>query len=98
MSELVIQTDNPEKAAVVLKEAIELEKNRIKYGLRLTRDRMKKFERRYSVSSEQFIREWSAEDLKGGDLEYVEWAGEYKMAVNLKDRLDTLQSLKHVAS
>ncbi len=98
MSEIVLQTDKPEKAALVLKETIELEKKRINHGLRVTRNRMEKFERKYNISSEKFIHEWSSEDLKDGDLEYVEWAGEYRMALNFKDRLDTLNSLKHVAS
>jgi len=98
MAEIVLRTNKPEKAAAVLKEAIELEKKRIIYGLELTRNRLRKFERKYKVSSERFIHEWSSEDLKGGDLEYVEWAGEYKVSLNLRDRLDTLKSLKHAAS
>lgn len=98
MAEIVLRTDNPEKAAAVLKEAIELEKNRIIYGLELTRNRLKRFERKYKISSERFIHEWSAEDLKGGDLEYVEWAGEYKVSLQLNDRLDTLKSITHASS
>ncbi len=98
MAEIVLQTNNPEKASVLLKEAIELEKKRTKYGLELTRNRLKKFKLKYKVSSERFIHEWCAEDLKGGDLEYVEWAGEYRVELNLRDRLDTLKSLKHVSS
>ena len=64
----------------------------------LARKRLKRFETKYNVSSDKFINEWSAEDLKGEDLEYVEWAGEYQLFSRLNDRLVVLESIKNVAS
>lgn len=98
MVEIRLQANNPEKAAAVLKESIELEKHRIIYGLKLTRNRLKRFKRKYKISSERFIHEWITEDLKGGDLEYIEWAGEYKVFLKLNDRLDTLKNNTHDCS
>ncbi len=43
-----------------------------------------------------FIAEWSAEDLKGQDMEYVEWAGEYQLALRLNERLFALKSIENV--
>jgi hypothetical protein len=40
----------------------------------------------------------SAEDLKGKDLEYVEWAGEYHLFSRLNERLAVLKSIKNAAS
>ena len=42
------------------------------------------------------LAEWSAEDLKGQDMEYVEWSGEYQLALRLNERLFTLKSIENV--
>jgi len=44
------------------------------------------------------MEEWSAEDLEGKDLEYVEWAGEYNLNKRLNERLTALMSIEHVSS
>jgi hypothetical protein len=98
MAEIVLKTDKPDEAAEVLKEVLETETLRLKYSLNLARKRLKRFETKYNVSSDKFINEWSAEDLKGEDLEYVEWAGEYQLFSRLNDRLVVLESIKNVAS
>ena len=79
MAEIILRTDEPDKAVQVLREALETETLRLKYSLNLAKKRLKRFEVKYNISSEEFINEWSAEDLKGKDLEYVEWAGEYQL-------------------
>jgi hypothetical protein len=98
MAEIIFKTDRPDKAAKVLKEALETELLRSKYSLNLAKKRLKRFETKYNVSSERFINEWSAEDLKGRDLEYVEWAGEYQLFSRLNERLTVLKSIEDVAS
>lgn len=98
MAEIILKTDTPDKAAEVLKEALETEALRLKYSLNLAKKKLKKFEIKYNVSSEKFINEWSAEDLKGKDLEYVEWAGEYQLFSRINERLVVLNSIENVAS
>ena len=98
MAEIVLKTTKPDKAAEILIDALETEGSRLKYSLRLAKNRLRRFEKKYNVSSEKFIREWSAENLKGEDMEYVEWAGEYKLSLRLNERLVTLKSIEHVAS
>jgi hypothetical protein len=53
------------------------------------------FEERYDVTSEHFITEMAAEDLEGGDDEYVCWAGEYQLMQRLQDKLQRLQEIKY---
>lgn len=98
MPEIILKTDMPDKAARILIEALETESFRLKYSLQLAKKRLTKFEKKYKISSEKFINEWSAEDLDGKDFEYVEWAGEYKLAKRLNERLTALKSIQHVAS
>ena len=97
MAEIILKTDAPEKAANILKDVLEVETSRLKYSLNLAKKRLKRFETKYNVSSKKFINEWSAEDLKGKDLEYVEWAGEYQLFSRLNERLVVLKSIENVA-
>ena len=82
----------------MLNEALETEKLRLNYSLKLSQKRLSKFEGKYGVNSEEFINEWAAEDLEGKDMEYVEWAGEYKLASLLTGRLTILLGIEHIAS
>jgi hypothetical protein len=41
--------------------------------------------------SVHFLHEMAAEDLQGGDLEYVEWASEAKLLEGLKAELRELE-------
>jgi len=98
MPEIILETDMPEKAAKFVVEALETETLRLKYSVELARRRLSKFEKKYKVTSKEFIKDWSAEDLDGKDLEYVEWAGEYNFSKRLSERLGALKSIKHVPS
>jgi hypothetical protein len=49
------------------------EVTRLRLALKLARERVAPFEQEYGVTSEHFISEMAAEDLKGSDDEYVRW-------------------------
>jgi len=49
-------------------------------------------------SFDDFINNMTAEDLNGSDVEYVEWAGEYKLLKRLNERMSALKSIKHVTA
>jgi hypothetical protein len=98
MSEIRLKTDDRQKATIILHEALEKEASRLTYSLQLAKRRLAKFERKYNVTSEKFINEWSSEDLEDGDMEYVEWAGEFKLASRLEERLGTLKNIEHETS
>lgn len=98
MTQIILKTNMPNKAAKFLIEALETEKLRLNYSMKLARRRLSRFEKKYRVTSKNFIEEWSADDLDGKDLEYVEWAGEYNLTRRLEERLDALKSIEHVPS
>jgi len=98
MADIILKSNTPVEAADILKDALAIEASRLKYSLNLAKKRMKRFETKYNISSEKFINEWSAEDLKGKDLEYVEWAGEYQLFSRLNERLAVLENIENVAS
>ena len=96
MAEIILKTTDPDKAAGILFEALDLEAKRLEYSLDLAKNRLANFETKYNISSDKFIAEWSAEDLKGQDMEYIEWAGEYQLALRLNDRLFALKGIENV--
>ena len=96
MSTVYIQP--AQKASEVLyliQSAIESEIARLELALKMARERLVPFEREYGVTSEYFISEMAAEDLKGGDDEYVRWAGEYKLMQKLQQKLQQLQEINY---
>jgi len=97
MLTITMKSDSPREAAEILEEVLEKEALRLRYGMNLARNRLKKFEKKYNISSEIFIKEWAAEDLDGKDMEYVEWAGEYQFYAGLNERLRILESIENVS-
>ena len=79
-------------------QAIESYKARLRAGIRRTRRRLTQFEQRYGVNTAHFLREMAAEDLEGGDLEYVEWAGEAKLLEGLEAELGELEYARYQLS
>jgi hypothetical protein len=78
--------------------AVDAEIQRLAMGISLADKRLAVFEGKYHVSSETFIETFASEDLEGGDDEYVEWAGEYKLRVRLQEHLRQLQEVEYAVA
>ncbi|HLF88204.1 MAG TPA: hypothetical protein VI451_04610 [Anaerolineales bacterium] len=78
----------------LVRQAVERERARLELALELARKRLKPFEQKYGVSSQTFMQEMAAEDLEGGDQEYVRWAGEFILMERLADKLAQLQEIR----
>ena len=97
MPEIRLRTDQSEKAIAILRDVMQTEESRLEYVLDVSQKRLSKFEEKYGASSKVFINEWAAEDLEGKDLEYVEWAGEIRLADRLRERLSIIKGMKYDA-
>ena len=80
-----------EKDARSIHSAIEAYKTRLQVNIRRTQRRLAEFEQRYGVSTPHFLQTMTAEDLPGGDMEYVSWAGEAKLLAGLEAELAELE-------
>ena len=92
--QMVIELREKQGAQPVL-QAIESYKARLRAGIERTRRRLAQFEQRYGVDTAHFLQEMAAEDLEGGDLEYVEWAGEAKLLKGLEAELTELEHARY---
>ncbi len=82
----------------VIRNAIDKEIARLEKGSELALARLKAFEDKYQVSSADFAERFTAEDLPGQDLEYIEWMGEYRLFQQLAEDLSLLKSLTYVTA
>jgi hypothetical protein len=71
--------------------AIEAYKTRLRTNILRTQRRLAVFEQRYGVDTVYFLQNMAAEDLEGGDIEYVGWAGEAKLLAGLESELAELE-------
>jgi hypothetical protein len=92
--QMVIELKEKGGAQPVL-QAIESYKARLRAGIERTKRRLAEFEQCYDVDTDHFLREMTAEDLEGGDLEYVEWAGEAKLLQGLEAELAELEHARY---
>ena len=92
--QMIIELREKRGAQPIL-QAIEAYKARLRASIERTQRRLAEFEERYGVNTAYFLQEMTAEDLEGGDLEYVEWAGEAKLLEGLKDELTELEHARY---
>jgi cell division septum initiation protein DivIVA len=97
MIRLQIQSDSQESALDIIRSAIVAETSRLELGMRATERHIRVFEDRYRVASEDFLRDFAAEDLADGDREYVCWAGELKLRERIASQLETLKGIQYAS-
>ncbi len=96
MVTLEIKSD-VENIEPLIRSAIEAGIKRLEISLKKTEKVIRGFEEKYKISSDIFIREYSAEDMEGGDDEYISWMGEIKIREKLNEELDKLKQIEYVA-
>jgi hypothetical protein len=79
----------------LIRAAIKSEIVRLELALEMAVKRLAPFEQKYGVTSDYFIAQMMAEDLSGGDDEYVSWAGEYKLKQRLEEKLRQLREINY---
>lgn len=94
MVTLEIKSDT-EDVETIIRSAINAGIKRLEIGLNKTDKEIRKFEDKYKISSDKFIREYSAEDLEGDD-EYISWMGEIKIREKINEELNTLKEIEYV--
>jgi uncharacterized protein YydD (DUF2326 family) len=96
MTTIKILSDGKD-ASDIIRSAILAEVKRLEIGLKKTETEIKEFEKKYKVSSDFFLSQLGAEDLNGGDEEYVRWEGELKVRQKILEDLKRLQDIEYVS-
>jgi len=87
-----------DKGVQLIVQAGETYRSRLRTAIDRTRRPLSQFEKRYEVDTAYFLEHMTAEDLKGGDLEYAEWAGEARLLKGLEQELTELEKAQYVLS
>ncbi len=94
MNTIYIEPTQNKQVLRLVEEAVRGEVARLELALELARRRLAPFENKYGMTSDKFIASMAAEDMSGGDEEYVQWAGEYKLMQRLEEKLRQLKELR----
>ncbi len=97
LTEVILRAADAPRVIAVISDAVKKETARVELCVLYARRRLEHFEASYNVPSSEFAERFTAEDLQGGDLEYVEWMGEYKLFQHLLQDLTLLKSFTYVA-
>ena len=98
MTILQIKSDADSNTMDIIKTAIQSELKRLEIGLEKTERQIAMFENEYKISSETFLKQFSSEDMKGGDPEYISWAGELKIRDKIRTDINRLKEIQYVAN
>ena len=88
--QLTIELENPNSIQTLV-QAVDVYKRQLEASIRRTKGHLRQFEQQYKVTTNHFLNEMTAEDLVGGDWEYIEWAGEAHLLEGLETELRDLE-------
>lgn len=86
------------QAQQLVSRALDVYKLQLQMSIERTQRKLTQLEQAHQISTTELLQNLTAEDLPGGDLSYVEWAGEAKLLQGLKDELETLERVSHQLS
>ncbi len=92
MSNIVNIYSQDERLLFLLDDAVKTEIKSIELGIKRASQKIKGFERKYKMSSEEFYRAFSNGEL-GDDSDFMEWAGEYEILADLKEDIEKLRRI-----
>lgn len=92
--QLTIEVESQQAAQSVL-QALETYKEQLRQSIARTERRLHTYEERYGVSTLVLMTEMTADDLSGGDLDYIEWTGEFELLNGLQQELEELDRARY---
>jgi hypothetical protein len=90
MNNVVNISSQDERLLFLLDDAVKAEIKSTELGIKRALQKIKRFERKYKMSSEEFYRAFSDGEL-GDDSDFMEWAGEYEILTDLKQDIEKLK-------
>ncbi|NEQ99492.1 MAG: hypothetical protein F6K30_22775 [Cyanothece sp. SIO2G6] len=100
MIKLAIQTNDSDlqSCKALIQGAVDQEIHRLRLSLERTDQALNQLEKKYQISSQTFRENGVAEDLEGGDEEYITWMGEIKIKEQLLTNLRQLEQIEYVTN
>jgi hypothetical protein len=93
LQQITIQTPDAKRLKPLIKSAIQRQLDDFEDGIRLTRESLEAFERKYNMSTAEFLRRFKPGDLEE-TLDFIEWEGEIKTLSLLEEKLNAFKEAK----
>ena len=93
MSILTLSTPSDRPLAPLIRTAPSSELRRPKASVRYTQTRLVAFEAKYHTSTDDLVARYSRNEVVE-TLETIEWLGEYRMARDIEQQIETLQAVQ----
>lgn len=93
MAELKIICKHPDSLKQLIEEVVGERLRSLEDGIRRTEERIKEFETKYQMSTEEFLRRYENDEIQE-TVELDEWIGESWMLKGLREDLDTLRGIE----
>jgi hypothetical protein len=90
LQEVKIRTRDAEALKPILRLALEREIKLLGHSIQRTRERLTSFEKQFSMSTDEFLRRFTKDDL-GETLDFIDWYGETKMLAQLEEQKRALE-------
>lgn len=90
MQQVTVTAETSVALKPLIESAVRSELRMLEMGLERTRQRLRDFETKYGLSSEEFMRRYEGGELSES-LDFIEWTGEVQTYELLLERQDALQ-------
>jgi len=87
---VVVELDK--RAAGLLTRVLNTEYRRLQLELKITKEKIKRFEEKYGMTSSEFLERYTRGEL-GDKEEYMEWYGELKFLERIHEELEELKNI-----
>ncbi|MCE4613888.1 MAG: hypothetical protein F7C07_08715 [Desulfurococcales archaeon] len=91
MSEYVVVKFD-ERAVSLLTRILNIEYRRLQLELRMVEEKIKRFEKKYDMSSSEFLKRYSRGEL-GDEEGFMEWYGELKFLERIHREMEELKKI-----
>ncbi len=92
MNVLTLASDRDDSLEPLITSAVANELRLLEASLRRTEARLRDFEQRYQVATDEFVARYAANEVHE-DLETLEWLGEYRLAQNITVQMEALRAI-----
>ena len=93
MASLTLISPSQQSLRPLVEAALQNELRLLQVGKKRTEGRLADFERKYNLSSVEFLRRYENDEL-AETLDFDEWVGEYRLLCRLREKEKTLQEIR----
>jgi hypothetical protein len=93
MTDIKLISNKNRQLKPLVEAALANELRLLEAGQRQTEIRIKEFEKKYKMKTNEFIPRYENDEIKE-TLDFAEWIGEFKMLERLREKADTLKDIR----